>query len=73
MSEIMFYYPGCTGVANIINDDTVSSSTTWSSEKISEELQNATCCIDDNNVSNEKTWSSEKIVEYISYLDCGTF
>jgi len=74
MDNIGFYYPGCTGVVNIINDDTTSTETTWSSQKIQDELDSIdTCCIDDDNISSDKTWSSQKIVDYYSTIDCGTF
>lgn len=45
-----------------IDDEATESSTTWSSEKIAEEIAEATPnVIDDSNVLYDKTWSSEKI------------
>lgn len=45
----------------IIDDDTVSANTTWSSEKISNQID----IIDDNAVSTDTTWSSDKILDEI--------
>jgi len=56
-----------------IDDNAITNYTTWSSQKIQQELDNVSCCIDDDNVSNETTWSSQKIVDEVSFLDCGTF
>lgn len=45
-----------------IDDDATGTETTWSSEKIAEEIAGATPdIIDDKNVLYDKTWSSEKI------------
>lgn len=49
-------------VDTIIVDDETGTETTWSSEKIAEEIAGATPdIIDDENVLYDKTWSSEKI------------
>lgn len=48
--------------AATLNDNVTATNSTWSSSKISEEIEAATPeIIDDENVLYDKTWSSEKI------------
>lgn len=60
--------------AAVIDDTTTSEDSTWSSDKIAEEvaseIDNAiTELIDDNVVSEDSTWSSDKIYDELSNID----
>ena len=53
-------------VPSSINDSVTATDTTWSSSKISQEIQNNSgAIIDDNVVATDKTWSSSKIQDTI--------
>lgn len=53
-----------------IDDDTISKDSTWSSEKINEEIDNAGGnVINDENISPDTTFSSEKMTSYSIMYD----
>ena len=53
----------------MIDDDSTELTSTWSSEKIAEEIASATPdIIDDEQTLSDKTWSSEKIADELSQI-----
>lgn len=49
-----------------INDNIVSTGSTWSSKKISELVDNSDSILDDTTVGYSSTWSSQKIVDEVA-------
>ena len=55
------------GGGSVINDETIGTNTTWSSNKINTEIGSISVdVIDDTVTSTEKTWSSDKIDDVVS-------